>query len=275
MSGENQNEMDAVWLYRQADARMDEIEADMKKRELTSERCPVATLEEQYKGSDSKFFPGLKALQEDYSQVRMVRGDGNCYYRAFLYSLVERIMGNAEEGPKILDFFKSKSWQDVLAQGYDEMALEIFHDEIVDLLERVVARTIDAAAFHTEMNEENGTSDYCTWYLRVVTATHLKQDPNRFLPFLLDAQSAANDSFLDVNQFCAKHIEPMGQECEQVQVLALAEAVGVAVRIAYLDGRQLTSDGKLTHHQFGPEDGNRGLTLLYRPGHYDILYAKE
>jgi ubiquitin thioesterase protein OTUB1 len=263
-------------IYRQTEARMEEIEAETKKQPLTSERCPVANLEEQYADSDANFIAGLKALQEDYGQMRTVRGDGNCYYRAFLYSLVEHVMRNAAEGQRILDYFKTKSWKDVLAQGYDEMALEIFYESVVDLLERVVNGTTDAAAFHAEMNEENATSDYCTWYLRVATATHLKQDPDRFLPFLMDTQAGDNDTFLDINQFCAKYIEPMGQECEQIQVLALAEAVGVGVRIEYLDGRQLQSDhNKLTHHHFGPEDACTHLTLLYRPGHYDILYKKE
>lgn len=279
--------IDAATLYRQTEARMKEIEAETKKQALTSERCPIASLDAQYVDSDANFIAGLKALQLDFVQMRTVRGDGNCYYRAFLYSLVENMMQNTSEGQRILDYFKTKSWKQVLAQGYDEMALEIFHDEIVDLLERVVEGKTDAAAFHAEMNVENATSDYCTWYLRVVTATHLKQDPDRFLPFLADAahsSASAADygdmfSMMDINQFCAKHIEPMGQECEQVQVLALAEAVGVAVRIEYLDGRQSMhqhpDNNKLTNHQFGPENAATHLTLLYRPGHYDILYLKE
>ena len=269
------NGTDASTLYQQAEACMEEIEAETKKQFLTSERCLVAKLEVDYVDSDANFIAGLKSLQEDYSEMRTVRGDGNCYYRAFLYSLVEHMMQNAADGKIILDYFKTKSWNEVLAQGYDEMALEIFYETIVDLLERVVDGKTDAAAFHTEMNAENSTSDYCTWYLRVVTATHLKQDPDRFLPFLMDGQAGGNNIFLDINQFCAKHVEPMGQECEQVQVLALAVAIGVHVQIKYLDGRQLQPNNRLSHHQFGPDNATTRLTLLYRPGHYDIIYRKE
>lgn len=149
------------------------------------------------------------------------------------------------------------------------MALEIFYDAIVELLERVVQEKIDMTTFHKEMNEENSTSDYCAWYLRVVVATHLKQDPDRFLPFVLNSQ-ADGEMVLDIAQFCARHVEPMGQECEQVQVLALAEAVGVQVQIEYLDGR--LQSNKLTNHQFGPENASTHLNFLYRPGHYDIIY---
>ena len=118
-------------------------------------------------------------------------------------------------------------------------------------------------ALHKELTEENGTSDYCTWYLRVVTATFLKSDPVRFTPYL-------EGECTDVSAFCQTQIEPMGKECSMVQVLALAEAFQVLVKIEYLDGREFSD--QLTNHVFGPESSSTKLTLLYRPGHYDILY---
>ena len=67
----------------------------------------------------------------------------------------------------------------------------------------------------------------------------------------------------------------MGKECEMVSVLALAEALGVHVRVEYLDGRPLVPGGTLAQHAFGPTDADICLHFLYRPGHYDILYPKE
>ena len=131
------------------------------------------------------------------------------------------------------------------------------------------------------MNEENSISDYCTWYLRLITATFMKQDPDRFVPFILSLHES--DIICDIHQFCSKYIEPMGQECEHVQVLALAEAFQIHVTVVYVDGRQTqqlstkqSEDGHhgLHHHEFGPEQSPIRLTLLYRPGHYDILYKK-
>jgi ubiquitin thioesterase protein OTUB1 len=120
---------------------------------------------------------------------------------------------------------------------------------------------------HTELTQENATSDYCTWYLRVLTATYLITDPNRFLPYL-------EEGFVDIAAFCQAQIEPMGKECTMVQVLALAECFGVSCTIEYLDGHEF-KDNTLTQHTFGPQDSATKLTLLYRPGHYDILYPKE
>jgi len=298
---------DPATLHRQNETALQEIEAAIAREQpLTSERLPLSSLERQYNASSSSnksyFREGLRALQaQHYTHIRTVRGDGNCYFRAFLYALLEHILllqqnndkgATSTEAQRLLDYFQHTSWKDVLAAGYEEMALEVFYDAMVELLQSVVSSSsndpsssiADAAAkLHEELNAENSTSDYCTWYLRVVTATHLKKDPDRFLPFLLQQQQGTE--FLDMNQFCARCVEPMGQECEQLQVLALAEAVGVGVRIEYLDGRPLRQpENELHHHEFGPSNSDNNnssanttttttqLTLLYRPGHYDILY---
>jgi ubiquitin thioesterase protein OTUB1 len=127
--------------------------------------------------------------------------------------------------------------------------------------------TTTAEKVHADLLEENSTSDYCTWYLRVLTGTQLKADPNRFLPYI-------EEGYVDINSFCQSHVEPMGKECTMVQVLALAEAFDIGVKIEYLDGHEITNN-RLVQHRFGPENAKTSLTLIYRPGHYDILYPKE
>jgi ubiquitin thioesterase protein OTUB1 len=48
---------------------------------------------------------------------------------------------------------------------YEEMAIEIFYDSLVELLSQMSMHSItDADALHKELNEENATSDYCTWH---------------------------------------------------------------------------------------------------------------
>lgn len=120
---------------------------------------------------------------------------------------------------------------------------------------------------HETLTEENASSEYCTWYLRVLTAAHLKSDPERFQFFL-------EGEYTDINTFCSREVEPMGKECGEMQVIALAEAIGMHVKIEYLDGRPFDiGEGKgLIMHEFGNLDSNTKITLLYRPGHYDILY---
>ena len=67
---------------------------------------------------------------------------------------------------------------------------------------------------------------------------------------------------------CCPYLYPPAPECEQIHIIALCEALGVAVAIEYLDG----SSGPLSCLTL-PEGREPAITLLYRPGHYDILYA--
>jgi ubiquitin thioesterase protein OTUB1 len=85
-------------------------------------------------------------------------------------------------------------------------------------------------------------------------------------------------------------VEPMGEESDHVHIIALSDALGVPIRVVYLD-RSSCDTGNLSvnHHDFIPSanssEGDAAMTsapaaakpyitLLYRPGHYDILYPK-
>ena len=43
--------------------------------------------------SSSPFLRGALYLSSKYSHIRRVRGDGNCYYRSFLYAVCESTLG--------------------------------------------------------------------------------------------------------------------------------------------------------------------------------------
>ena len=108
--------------------------------------------------------------------------------------------------------------------------------------------------------------------MRVMTAAQLKSKPDDYLPYIIA------ENYGDIQSFCSREVEPMGKECGMCQVHALAECMGVKVVIEYMDGRP-SEDDKLVNHLFGKgenesdDDSERTtITLLYRPGHYDILY---
>ena len=73
----------------------------------------------------------------------------------------------------------------------------------------------------------------------------------------------------------------MYRECDHVHVTALANATNVAIRVEYLDREQ----DAVSTHDFEPMDihgdGNAvgtsapepAVSLLFRPGHYDLLYV--
>lgn len=70
------------------------------------------------------------------------------------------------------------------------------------------------------------------------------------------------------HHFSQQEVEPMYRECDHLHIVALTAAVGVGVRVMYLDRGE---GATLVSHDF-PEDKEPIIHLLYRPGHYDILY---
>mmetsp|Transcript_19785 Transcript_19785/g.56855 ORF Transcript_19785/g.56855 Transcript_19785/m.56855 type:complete len:272 (-) Transcript_19785:18-833(-) len=254
----------------QTEAQLAAIEAkDVKSQPLTSDLLPISALVDMLSDATGTYLRGAQYLATKYKSFRRIRPDGNCFYRAVMFSVCESILlnpDNSAELERLTAWAKKASLDEVCKHGYDRFTLEMFHDELVELFEYLATKPM-LNEVATKLNEENGTSEYVTWFLRVVTAAYLKSDPDRFIHFI--------EGGLDIPAFCSREVEPMGRECEMVQVLALTEAMAVDVAIEYLDGRDFDSSKGLMRHEFegaGSAGGKTKITLLYRPGHYDILY---
>jgi len=69
----------------------------------------------------------------------------------------------------------------------------------------------------------------------------------------------------------------MGRESDHIHIATLTSCVDVPVRVEYVDrGNTTDTDNQLTvnHHDFPPDNlAPPRICLIYRPGHYDILYA--
>jgi ubiquitin thioesterase protein OTUB1 len=229
--------------YKLTEQQLAQIEAEINSSQpLTSQLLPIDALIQQYSQTDedasssaSGFLASSRLLATKYTNLRRIRGDGNCYYRAFLYSLCEGLLqhklnsnngsgGNGidkEEYTRIKSLVhNSLSW--VCTLGYEQSTIEMFYEEFVDLIDSIDNQNSSNEAMttktlHEKLNEENSTSDYCTWYLRVLTAAQMKSDPDRFLPFLLAEEYNSNgDMTVDVLTFCAREVEPMNKECSMV-----------------------------------------------------------
>ncbi|KAG7356422.1 peptidase C26 family protein [Nitzschia inconspicua] len=247
-------------------------EAIQQSQALTSTPLPIESLLPQYIETNNQYFLlGIDYLTKQYQYLRTTRGDGNCFYRAVWYQLCDMLLNDKDgEGQRLLKFVKEDSMKLATTQGgYDELALEIFYDAMVEFLETLVNGNLTQEQMHEQLTEEGGISEYCTWYSRALTATWCKAHADRFLPYL-------EEPFEDVAQFCASQIEPVGSEATMVAIVAFAECFRVTVSIEYLDGHAFDPAQGLTNHILGDVEASKlQLTLLYRPGHYDILYRKN
>jgi len=72
---------------------------------------------------------------------------------------------------------------------------------------------------------------------------------------------------LTPDDFCRQEVEPCGKEADHAQITALAEALTVGVRVAYLDRSEVKDAGEVINWvEFGKEtmEESMPLTLLYR-----------
>jgi hypothetical protein len=83
----------------QTTAQLNAINNEIRESQpLTSDMFPLSHLVEFYIGEDSGggavnyFLQGACHLSQKYKSYRRVRGDGNCYYRSFLYALLENLL---------------------------------------------------------------------------------------------------------------------------------------------------------------------------------------
>jgi ubiquitin thioesterase protein OTUB1 len=202
-----------------------------------------------------------------------VRGDGNCFYRSCLFGYLEGLLTKHIEGSlkEIADIERKRmlktitdSKEELIQFGYSEIAIESFYDVTLDVLENLFNYSLEQLL---ESFQESGLSDYYTWYMRLLTSLNMKKNVEKYLPFIDD---------VDINSYCLREVEPMGKEVEMMMVMSLTEYLGIKLKVEYLDGKY-EDDKKLPCVVFNvdetkKEENEFDVYLLYRPGHYDILY---
>ncbi|KAM3589058.1 hypothetical protein VKS41_001484 [Umbelopsis sp. WA50703] len=161
---------------------------------------------------------------------------------------------------------KMKSTSELLLNGgFQQLAFEDFYDVTLEQLQRIPTSDPDLLLVNFQTEE---ISNSIVMHLRFVASAYLKIHSAEYEPFLIVES-------ISIDQFCAQEVEAFGRESDHLQIIALTKALGIPVNIIYLDG---SSDDQAAVHEFWPDEAAKGsrtpLQLIYRPGHYDILYHK-
>ncbi|KAJ3065413.1 OTU domain, ubiquitin aldehyde binding [Podochytrium sp. JEL0797] len=221
----------------------------------------------EYAGGDSEpMKKKTKQLATKAQAMRKVRKDGNCFYRALSFCLCELLLNyQGTEWAKLVKERVMQTRQILIETGYDP----IITDDFFEPLGEALADGFNAGKLE-EWFEKEYTSDTIVCYLRLVTAGLLKKEADLYEAFILDSYPTLND-------FIANQVEPMGIESDQIHIVAMSNALGVTINVANLD----SSDADLNFHDITPmmplelKEGKGAqpvVNLLYRPGHYDIVY---
>ncbi|CAL9065604.1 unnamed protein product [Musa banksii] len=241
---------------------------------------PLSSLVAEFQSGSPIIQAKIKLLYDNYAALRRVRKDGNCFYRSFMFSYLEHILetqDTAEVDRILANIEQCRKAQLVL--GDQEYRISEIFSLFIDLLKSVIQEN-DNSISHELLLEKSCDqmfSDTVVLFFRMVTSGELRIRAEFFAPF-------AGVESTGMAKFCQDSVEMMGEDCDHVHITALCDALGVPTRVECLD-QSTSSSGDLTpkHHDFIPMQSSASdagdppvprVTLLYRPGHYDILYPK-
>nr|VZI20123.1 unnamed protein product [Spirometra erinaceieuropaei] len=292
----------AAELYEANQAQQEEIEKKVCVRFLTflkikesgplvTEVLPLSTLSVDFSGHDV-YLEKLELLKELYVGIRRVRRDGNCCYRAFGFALIEYFLKNnkAEEAKRFMRCC-DKCRDTLIANGYTQFTVEDFHEQFTEMVEQFISGKNSLVDLEELFNNQS-YSDYYVVFLRLLVSAYIQRHADFYANFISEGKT--------VRQFCETEVEPMGLQSDNVHVAALALATGVPICVENcqvsgglnklvfpatlsstdaatteghaMNGTSATSTAATTTTSEGVTC-DTPITLLYRPGHYDILYS--
>ncbi|CAL9216514.1 unnamed protein product [Arabidopsis halleri] len=255
-------------------------EDESAKVPYVGDKEPLSSLAAEYQSGSPILLEKIKILDSQYIAIRRTRGDGNCFFRSFMFSYLEHILESQDRAE--VDRIKvnvEKCRKTLQNLGYTDFTFEDFFALFLEQLDDILQGTEESISYDELVNRsrDQSVSDYIVMFFRFVTAGDIRTRADFFEPFITGLSNTT------VDQFCKSSVEPMGEESDHIHITALSDALGVAIRVVYLDRSSCDSGGvTVNHHDFVPvgttnekdEASAPFITLLYRPGHYDILYPK-
>mmetsp|Transcript_19396 Transcript_19396/g.45113 ORF Transcript_19396/g.45113 Transcript_19396/m.45113 type:complete len:272 (+) Transcript_19396:66-881(+) len=253
-----------------------ELRKAVESEPLFGQPISVSVLSEQYTGN-AGFLPKIENMQKRFARFRRTRPDGNCFYRSFLFGMFEQLALH----PDRLQVFvsRAKATLDLCIQaGYERMVIEDFYEDFMSCVDMLSGKKdgqdVDMGSADTSAGKgalvEQIFADFdgcLVCWARCICSAFLRQRQEDYLAFLTNYSS--------MQAFCAKEVDPMNTEADHLQITALSTYFEFPVRVLYLD----QSDGEMpAEHAFEGAGASASamspVYLLYRPGHYDLLYAK-
>ncbi|GAA5861993.1 hypothetical protein JCM8547_001551 [Rhodosporidiobolus lusitaniae] len=267
-------------------------DSEARKRPLVGPLEDLSSLEEEFERG-SVYRSKVQRLRRDgWEGVRRCRGDGDCFYRAFILSLLlSHLPLHPSHSAHLLAKFESLLPL-LEACGFEPIVTEDFWEPLRDVLRNLAQvegageRMGESKLLETFNDQE--TNSCIIVILRLLTSAYLRSHSEEFTPFLFaleDDPRFLQEGPPDMRQFCERHVEAVSVEADHLAIVALTRALQVPVRIAYLDQSGLPLGGtagegweeaEVNFLEFEDEAlgrGEKGVegSLLYRPGHYDIL----
>ncbi|XP_051200935.1 uncharacterized protein [Lolium perenne] len=241
----------------------------------------------------------IMLLSKKYGFFRRVPGDGSCFYRAFIFNYLENTVEIKDDDNRKTEAARLRQRVEtymLACYRYDEDLLPAFcgFESVVSLIEQGLAA---GELYHMEMTEH--VTSQILPLLRSLTEIEIRMSEDYYHAFL-------PGDYESVSELCIWEVRAEDGEANHMQIRALVDALGIPLILENLDGsspvrlnphhiypsqeskaeeleQSIDSDDTTTPMAHVEREGSRNLspaerrrlvTLLYRPGHYDIIYPK-
>ncbi|UYV74610.1 OTUB1 [Cordylochernes scorpioides] len=225
---------------------------------LVGPLVPITNLYQEYASDDLVYRAKIKDLLTKFKFIRKTRPDGNCFFRAFCFAYLESLLDDNQEFSR----FKKialVSKDDLISLGFPQFTIEDFYDTFMEVLEKM-EKGISLEELLEVFNDQS-YSDYLVVYMRLITSGYLQRQESFFSNFIEGPRS--------VKEFCQQEVEPMFKESDHIHIIAITLALNIGARVQYMDRGTAQ---EVNSHDFPDSNKQPRVHLLYRPGHYDILY---
>uniref|UniRef100_A0A0E0DJA0 ubiquitinyl hydrolase 1 n=1 Tax=Oryza meridionalis TaxID=40149 RepID=A0A0E0DJA0_9ORYZ len=203
----------------------------------TRDKKPIMDLADEFENNTIK--KKITLLSKKYDFFRPVDRDGSCFYRAFIFSYMERIVAMQDDLERIIEVSRIGERVGKYKQAYARFgSFGIPQEEFLKAL----------SAFEQLINLiEKG----------FVTEIEICTHEDQYKDFLLTADCAS------VFEFCQVEVRPENAEASQQQMKALAEALGIPVLVENLDTTSKENETpELNQHFIYPRPESEEGTML-------------
>jgi len=218
---------------------------------LVKPKEPISLLREEYKNQN--ILTKITQISNLFRSWRRIRGDGNCWYSAFMVAVLEYYV-NVVGILALLS--KINAGLDLVNDLHLSCpSLQPAIDNIKSKLSKFDQG--NPASLESCLNDNKFTLDFVLW-LRWVTSACIRSKEN-FHIYVTEGT---------VDDYCHNNVEKMEVEGDQLTIMAIADWFGIGLKIIQLD----RSDGPLPEYIYPTEAALVVCNMLFRPGHYDVLY---
>jgi hypothetical protein len=174
--------------------------------------------------------------------------------------------GGAEKGAE------TREMEMELKKGVETGAEKGANDESMDLGDK--GREDISAALQRSFVEDEGMDKGMVRVLRHATSSYIREHRDDPMPsgMTYDMTVTLGMDFPSLEKYFDDMLEKMGEDAATVVHVALPLATGITVRMEYLDRR---AGVEQKAYDFPEDDQPRHAFILIKPGHFDMLYAKE